>query len=176
MEENKEINSISDLYHEFHHAIFRYLYRLSGSWQVAEELTQETFYQVFISVYRFKGASKVSTWLYKVARNVYLKYKRDKFRDEKLENRMTDYKQLAVGGKSIEPEQIIEQKLLEKKIQDTFNSLSEQYRTVILLKDVEGLSHNEIADILGKNTATVKVMIHRARHQFRNIYNQSGGI
>lgn len=174
-DENIEINSIADLYQEYHLSIFRYLYRLTGSSQVAEELTQETFYQVIISVYRFKGLSKVSTWLFKVARNVYLKDKREQIRDDKLENRISVNQLTGSEGKNIGPEQILEQKLLEQRIQDTLNKLKEEHRTVIVLKDIEGLQHSEIAEILGKATATVKVLLHRARQQFRDIYSQIGG-
>ncbi|MFZ5640556.1 MAG: RNA polymerase sigma factor [Bacillota bacterium] len=65
--ENRQINSIADLYREFQQPIFRYLFRLCGSRQKAEELTQETFYRALVSVHRFQGASRVSTWLYKIA-------------------------------------------------------------------------------------------------------------
>jgi len=68
------LQDFEELYRRYAKQLLRYLVCLSGDRQLAEELLQETFYQAINSIFRFKGDSKVSTWLYQIARNVYLKH------------------------------------------------------------------------------------------------------
>jgi RNA polymerase sigma-70 factor (ECF subfamily) len=67
-----KISSLQELYTEFRQPLFRYLLRLTGSTQEAEELLHETFYQAVLSVHRYQGRAKAGTWLYAIARNGYL--------------------------------------------------------------------------------------------------------
>ena len=70
--------NIEEIYKELSPPIFRYLYRLTGSSQEAEELTQETFYRMLKSIYRFRQDASLTTWLYKIAFNTYQEWKRKK--------------------------------------------------------------------------------------------------
>ena len=67
---------MKDLYETYERYIFRYLYGLTLNYYKAEELTQETFFQLLKSVHRFRGDCHVSTWIYKIARNVFIQYSR----------------------------------------------------------------------------------------------------
>ena len=68
------MESIQKVYETYEKFIFRYLYGLTLNFHIAEELTQETFFQVVKSFHKFRGDSHVSTWVYKIARNVYNQY------------------------------------------------------------------------------------------------------
>ena len=169
-----EVETIADLYRHFELPIYRYLLRLCGSGALAQELTQETFLQALTSWQRFRGMSSVSTWLYKIARNVYLHQIRENVRLNQLENRIAN--EQIDGRRSFNsPEARLEQHLLRETVNAVLQVLPEQYRTVILLKEVENLSHREIAVILGKTEASTKVMLFRAKQKFKEEYNRLGG-
>jgi len=169
-----EVKTITDLYRHFELPIYRYLLRLCGSGALAQELTQETFLQALTSWQRFRGMSNVSTWLYKIARNVYLLQIRKDIRSTQLENKMAN--EQITGQQSFNsPEAMLEQQWLRETVNDILQVLPEQYRTVILLKEVENLSHREISDILGKTEASTKVMLFRAKQKFKEEYGRLGG-
>jgi RNA polymerase sigma-70 factor (ECF subfamily) len=161
------VHSLADLYLQFHLPIFRYLCRLTGSSLIAEELAQETFYQAILSAHRFEGRAKVSTWLYKIARHVYLRDKKMQTRDDKLEKKLT-YEQ--ANNTYGNPEEELHEKILESQIQDALAKLPEQYRTIIILKEVEQLSHNDIAAVMGKTVSSTRVLLYRAKQRFQEEY------
>lgn len=171
-DENWEITSISELYDQFQPSVFRYLLRMTGSKQIADELTQETFYQAITSVHRFKGNAKVSTWLYKIARNLYLNFLRKKKRDTDLSDKLGREWENVASIAETTPESALEQKIIQTNVETTLQRLPEQYRTILILKEVEQLSHAEIATILGKTTASTKVLLYRAKQKFQKIYRE----
>ena len=167
------VNTIADLYRHFELPVYRYLLRLCGSGALAQELTQETFLQALTSWQHFRGMSSVSTWLYKIARNVYLHQIRDEVRSTQLKNKIAN--EQITGRLSGSPEAMLEHQWLRETVNSVLQILPEQYRTVILLKEVENLSHREIADILGKTAASTKVMLFRAKQKFKEEYDRLGG-
>jgi len=168
-EENQSIKSIKDLYQEFQQPIYRYLLRLSGSHQAAEDLTQETFYQAVMSIYRFKGNSKASTWLYKIARNTYLNEKKHQIKTIKLEQKMESQVENYYAGQPT-PDKSFEKKLIAEKVHHALQLLPEHYRTVILLREYEELSHAEISKVINKTPASSKVLLYRAKQKFKEEY------
>lgn len=173
---NKEDKrSIIALYKEYQQPVFRYLFRLTGCRHVAEELAQETFFQAFLSIFRFRRESKTTTWLFKVARNVYLNYSRKQARRSKLEIHPATELSEELAAKDYIPEQALDQKLIKENVLHAMKKLPEQYRTVILLKEVEMLSHSEIAEIMGKTVPTTKVLLFRAKQRFQEEYSKLGG-
>lgn len=167
-------NTISELYRQFELPIYRYLLRLCGSESLAQELTQETFFQALTSIHRFQGRASLSTWLYKVSRNVYLNQKRGEERLLELEHKVANNLRLN-EHLAASPERVAEQNWLRQTVDTVLQRLPEQYRTVILFKEVEGLSHREISDILGKTEASTKVLLFRAKQRFREEYDRLGG-
>jgi len=164
------MKQIEAIYHQFHKQIFKYLYHLTYDQDLAHELTQETFYQVIISIPRFKGKSKLSTWIYSIARNTYLK--RIKKESKYVPTNETDLHSLIPPDRSSEPEFILSQKEDRRKIQQVFSKLSESYASILILRDKNGLSYQEISQITGMSDSSVKVTLFRARRKFREIYAQ----
>lgn len=173
IEDGREINSIEDLYREFNQPVFRYLYRLSGSRQAAEDLTQETFYQAVLSVYRFRGAAKVTTWLFKIARNLYLNYQRSEVRAWRFQGVLEKDEPGHEGGDT--PQVVLERQETSHRVQEILRNLPEDFRSVLILKEVEKMSHIEIAQVLGKTVASTKVLLHRAKKKFREEYQRLEG-
>ena len=163
------MQSLKELYTRYKGAVFGYLYRMTGSADEAEELTQETFYQAVLSLHRFRGQASVLTWLLKVGRNVYMKSLRRRQRERlayEPERLLSDLPDASTPP----PDQGLIQLDEQAAVQRALEALPEQYRTALILREVQGLSHAEIAGILEKTEPTVRVLIHRARKRLHDLY------
>jgi len=161
------------LYKEFKPRIHRYLKRMVGEY-AAEDLTQDVFLKVNNSLNSFRGDSRVSTWIYKIATNTAL----DRLRSSSYKrivrkasvrgsSEPTDIevesKDPLKGKKSAEPEAELIRTEMNNCIRNFVDQLPEDYRAVILLSEMEEMKNAEIADILGVTLDTVKIRLHRAR-------------
>jgi len=159
------MESVKELYEIYEPYVFKYLYGLSLNYHVAEELTQETFFQIIKSFYSFRGECHVKTWIYKIARNVYFQWYRKKgvsilhIGDELFD----------IAGKG-GPEESFEKKEKHQAIVYTLMQISEKYREILWLRDWQALSYEEIAAVTNKSISWVKVNIHRARLEFKKNY------
>ena len=155
-----------------------------GNPEAAQDAAQEAFFRAYQALPSFRGRSGFYTWLYRIAINVCLNAVQKERRridrtslDELLETREIPAERL-FG--SAPPESDVERAELQEGIQAVLNSLSPDHRAVVVLKDIEGLSQQEIADTLGCSTGTVKSRLSRARAQMqemlRPIYNEWIGV
>ncbi len=156
--------------------LFNLVYRFLGDYQEASECAQEIFIKVFKSVNTFRFESTFSTWLYRIAVNTCKnKVKSIGYRLNKntvpLENPYgskdgNPFSEIANGA----PTPIAELEIKERRvwIQKAINSLPEEQNTVVVLRDIQGLSYREISDITGLNPGTVKSKLARARLALRN--------
>jgi RNA polymerase sigma-70 factor (ECF subfamily) len=154
------------IYDQFQPKILRYMNRMVGEIE-AEDLTQEVFTKVASSLAGFRGESQLSTWLYRIATNAAL----DRLRTAPK----TPTVQLADGKVEIperhawtgENEPPVESQVYRNEMNNCLRGfvmrLQENYRTVLLLADFEGLKNEEIAEILDLTLDTVKIRLHRAR-------------
>ena len=153
-----------DLYHEFHPKIHRYLRRLVGASE-AEDLTQEVFAKVSQALPRFRGESKISTWIYRIATNI----AHDRLRSPSFRHAG----QLSSGGQKATVDQStdIEHELVRGEMNDCIRRYVERlppsYRAVVILSEGEGLTNQEIADTLEISLETVKIRLHRARSRLK---------
>ncbi len=163
------MESVHNLYVTYEKYIFRYLYSLTLDYYQAEELTQETFLRVVKSLPRFRQDSHVSTWLYGIARNVYLEWKRKT--PELLVS--LDEETLEIPCEKGAGQQLenLETGIL---LQYILNKMPDHYREVILLRDWQGFSYQEIALITNRSISWVKVTIFRARKAFKAAYSEEG--
>lgn len=165
-----EMETVQELYETYERYIFRYLYGLTFNYHVAEELTQETFFQILKSFHRFRGDCHVSTWIYKIARNVYSQWCRKK-----------TYSTITIDDDSFNipdrngPEEYFDRREKIKQIKEAFMKTPEQYREVLWLRDWQGLSYEEIAIVTGHSISWVKVNIHRGRLEFRKYFCKEEG-
>ncbi len=148
--------------------IYSLAFRLSGNAEDANDLAQETFVRLYRSLHTFRGQSAFSTWLYRIATNVCLDELRRRQRHPtiSLDTPMeTDEGQMDrdVVDLTELPETVYENKELQEVVQRLIAELSEDHRTVLLLRDFESLSYEEIAEILGCQLGTVKSRLNRAR-------------
>ena len=148
------------------------LRRYTETEETAQDLLQETFFQALRSLPDFRGESKITTWLYSIAKNVALaRYRKDKRRSPLEEETLThvaarDGKK-ASGGPFTSWNPIEETTRNEEAtlIREALDELSENYREVIELRDLQELSTKEVAEQLGLTRVNVRVRLHRARQK-----------
>lgn len=140
--------------------IYRLAYRLAGDGDLAQDFTQETFIRAFERIEGFRGEAAFSTWLYAIATSVILnglrKVKRFRQREADLDDAV------AVGATSGEADPDLKQQLA-----NAVDDLPLKYRTVFVMHDVEGYTHEEIGAALGVPAGTSKAQLSRARARLR---------
>ena len=159
-----------DIYSAFNEKIHRYLARLVGEHE-AEDLTQEVFFKVSRALDNFKGDSKISTWIYRIATNAAM----DKLRGKSRENIDTGNNLYGTAEEeaeqAVEPSASAEQAVIKKEmincIRDIVESLPETYRVTLSLSELKEFSNREIAEITGASLETVKIRLHRARRELK---------
>lgn len=160
--------------------VFNITYRLLGSRAEAEDVAQEVFISVFKTIDTFREESKFSTWLYRVAVNhaknriKYLSRRHDRDRDELDET--SNGPNGAIGGPQPKaPDRALESTQMEKLLQEAIAELDEEQRIVVILRDVEDLSIEEICKITDLPDGTVKSRLHRARLVLRKMLQRHVG-
>lgn len=161
--------SLEELYGRYRAPVQSYLYRLCGSADLAEELTQETFARACAGLIGFRGDSSVATWLFRIARNAYLNSLR-----RPSPQRIDTDELLAIPDQApaADPARSFAASEERALIAIALGQLPEKQRSVLLLRDSEGLSYAEIADVLDISLAAVKVNLFRARNAFRAAYSE----
>lgn len=152
--------------------VFNITYRMLGNRSEAEDVAQEVFITVFKTIDSFREEAKFSTWLYRVAVNhtknriKYLARRHDRDRDELDEGTHSQQVNGAVTGtpvRSAQPDKALASAQMEQLLQEAIEALDEDQRAVVILRDVEELSIEEICEITGLPDGTVKSRLHRAR-------------
>lgn len=152
--------------------IFNLVYRMLGNREEAEDLAQEVFITVFKQIDGFRGEASLSTWLYRIASNhcinrrKYLSHRRHY--DGRSLSDLGDREELGGGRlqtatRPPRPDEMAEGLELERAIQECITALDEDHRLVLVLRDIQSLSYEEIVEITGIAIGTVKSRLHRAR-------------
>jgi len=144
--------------------VYRLAYRLSGSQQDAEDLTQETFIRVFRSVQNYQPGT-FEGWLHRITTNLFLDMVRRRARI-RMEALPEDYDRVPADEPN--PEQIYHDSRLGPDLQAALDSLPPEFRAAVVLCDIEGLSYEEIGATLGVKLGTVRSRIHRGRQALRD--------
>jgi RNA polymerase sigma-70 factor, ECF subfamily len=181
--QKRDEKAFNELVLEHEEAIFRLAYRMLGSATDAEDLAQEVFVQVFRSIDSFRGESKLSTWLYRITVNLSrnrTKYmaRRKKSRHQDLEESQLDTSDGAVGvtvGQVSRPDLEAFGSELERVVVHCLQDIDPEFREVLVLRDVEGLSYEEIAVLLGVPPGTLKSRLHRARTELKRMVEAATG-
>jgi len=166
-----------EIYTVFQPKILRYMARMVGE-NEAEDLTQEVFIKIGSALEIFRGEASLSTWIYRIATNS----ARDKLRSPSFQRAtLNSPDQLSstcdpeIADKNVwtgEKTPLIEHQIFRKEMNDCIQGfiekLPEDYRTVLILNEFEGLKNKEMAEILEISLAAVKIRLHRAREKLKN--------
>lgn len=144
--------------------VYRLAYRLTGNRQDAEDLTQDVFVRVFRSLERYEPGN-LNGWIHRITTNLFLDRAR---RSSRI--RMDAFAEGAedrLPGSGQRPDIVVHEADFDADIESALARLPEEFRVAVVLCDVEGLSYDEIADVLGVKLGTVRSRIHRGRTQLR---------
>jgi RNA polymerase sigma-70 factor (ECF subfamily) len=154
--------------------VFNITFRMLGNRAEAEDVAQEVFITVFKTIESFREEAKFSTWLYRVTVNhcknriKYLARRHDQHRDELTDATTTDGVNGAIAAPvPTAPDRALQGAQMEKLLEDAIAQLDEEHREVVVLRDIEDLTIEEICEITGLPDGTVKSRLHRARLALR---------
>jgi len=150
-----------------------FVFRFMGDWNDCDDVVQETFVRVFRNKHSYKPVAKFSTWLYTIATNL----AKTQLRKRKLRsllslgtNKADDHELvLDIPDEHSKTDSRVEASFKQEHIQRALETLSVKYREVVVMRDVQDLSYEEIAAITGLNLGTVKSRINRARTQLQGL-------
>lgn len=162
-----------ELVSEHERMVFQLAYNLLGDREEALDLSQEVFLRVFRMLHRFRGQSALRTWIFRIvinqARNRQRWWRRrHRTQQVSLDEHIEQHGELADRGDAgSAPDRALDQKELASRIWRALESLPFDQRTVIVLREIDGLHYDEIAYSLGVTLGTVKARLTRARHALR---------
>ena len=169
---NGTIGAYEILVQRYKNPLINYVFRFLGDYEACVDIVQETM----IKVYRYKDSyssiAKFSTWIYTIAGNLArTEYQRRKRRKIFSINSYGDEKDetYEIPDESFDPERITDSGIKEKIIQDALEKISKAYREVVILRDIQDLSYEEISEITNLPVGTVKSRINRGRAQLQKL-------
>src|SRR5579871_1819777 len=161
---------------QYEKKIFNVIYRFLGDYEEATDLTQETFLSAYRHYDRFRGEAKVFTWLYQIARNLCINRVRQRDRQRSLKIESLDQTRDSDDDEGLtrevadwthSPHQVLEEKELHQRILAAIESLPPDYKEVVLLREFQQMSYNEIVAATGLSLENVKTRLSRARAMLR---------
>ena len=175
-----DVNAFEKLVTEYEKAVYAIAQRMTGNPEDAADMTQETFIKAYNSLQSFRGDSKFSVWLYRIASNVCLDFLRSRSRKPTVSLSVEDDEgeetELDIADESQSPELLLERGLTRDAVRRGLNALPPDYRQILLLREIQGLSYEEIASALGIDLGTVKSRIFRARKKLCTFLIEDGNI
>lgn len=165
-----QVDAFGELIAPYQDRLYNTLFRMSGNAEDAAELFQEAMIRVFRGLRSYQGDSSFYTWLYRIALNVAFTHRRrHRLRVVSVENLVRGgAADLVDNDENLRPGRAIENAETRDVIEQALADVPEVYRAVLVLKDVEGLKYEEIAEILDIPIGTVRSRLHRARCEMRD--------
>jgi len=168
--------AFEELYRRHVKKIYNLVFRMVGTLQEAEDVTQEVFYQAYKNLPRFEGRSKFYTWIFRIATNVCLQYLKRHVR-QKRETLVEDVPDPAPDSSTLRgtmpsPDSEVETKAFYEALEKAVLRLPPNQRAVMVLGPLQGHSYEEIAQILGTTEEVIKGRLHRARENIREFLKE----
>lgn len=168
------VNAFDQLIKKHRQRLYSVIYNMTSNAEDTADLTQEVFIKAFRSIHKFKAKASFFTWLYRIAINATITHMRKNrlrrfFSFENLQEEFVGselVEALASKSKSDKPTLLKE---LQQRLNEALQSLSIKHRTVVVLYEIEGLSHQEVADVVGCSEGTVRSRLHYAKQQLQSL-------
>jgi RNA polymerase sigma-70 factor (ECF subfamily) len=170
-----EERAFQEIVSRYQTRLLNFVYRTIGDRERAEDLVQEVFIRVYRHLARFDRAKKFSTWIYTIASNLAKNELRNRSRNPLVffqairKNWQDDDRPLQFEDSSMRPDDLFRKRHLRTLVEESVARLPEHHRQVFVLRELEGKSYEEIAEITGCNLGTVKSRLNRARNSFAAI-------
>jgi RNA polymerase sigma-70 factor (ECF subfamily) len=147
--------------------LYNYALRMTGDQLDADDLLQDTYMRAFRFFHKFEKGTNCKAWLFRIMKNCYI----NKYRKHKKEPAKVDYEDVqnfydSIRAEVVDPndlERKVYSNLLDDDLMNALNSLQDDYKTVVILCDLEGLSYEEISEFLDCPIGTVRSRLHRGR-------------
>lgn len=167
------VGAFDQLVQKYREQIFAVIYNMTSNREDASDLAQETFIKAFQAIGRFQGKASFFTWIYRIAVNTTVTFikKRNRRRFISYENIDEEasgaeiLERLTAANRSEKGALVSE---LQEKLNDALQKLSLKHRTVVILHEIEGLEHTEIAEITQTSIGTVRSRLHYAKRQLQS--------
>ncbi|MEX2381518.1 MAG: sigma-70 family RNA polymerase sigma factor [Opitutales bacterium] len=169
---NGDVAAYNHLIRKYRERLYSVIYNLTSNREDAADLTQEAFIKAFKGIHKFRGQSSFFTWLYRIAVNATLSHLK--------KNRMRRFFSFETVHEEMKASEIVDAlsvksnldrdtvvKELQEKLNEALQTLSIKHRTVVVLFEIEGLSHQEIADITKTSVGTVRSRLHYAKRELQ---------
>ncbi len=170
-----ERRAFTELADRYHVRLMNFIQRTIGDRERAEDLVQETFIRVYRHLHRFDQTKKFSTWVYTIAGNLAKNELRNRSRNPLVlfqtikKNWDADHRPLEWEDNTYRPDDLYRKRHLKEMIDGAVAQLPEHHRMVFVLREMEGKTYEEIAEITGVNLGTVKSRLNRARNNFAQL-------
>jgi RNA polymerase sigma-70 factor (ECF subfamily) len=170
--QNGDVGAYDILVHRYRERLYSVVYNLTSNREDATDLTQEAFIKAFQSINRFQGKSSFYTWIYRIAVNNTLshlkKYRNRKFLSfDNLDNEASQSDIFEAVAAKTKTEKATLMRELHEKLNEALQKLSLKHRSVVVLFEIEGMSHEQIAEILKCSVGTVRSRLHYAKQQLK---------
>ena len=146
-------------------AIFNLVYRLLGNYDEAAEVAQEVFLSAFRSIHQFRGEANFSTWLYRIGLN-HASTRRKSLQTSQQRHIPLDGTEVIADG-AVDPAKSVEHKEIQQRVQQALNSLDPEDARIVLLRDLQDIPYQDVAEMLDIPVGTVKSRLHRARQALK---------
>ena len=167
--------AFGELVERYQNRLLNFIYRTTGDRERAEDLVQETFIRVYRHLHRFDQTKKFSTWIYTISSNLAKNELRNRSRNPLvlfqtlMKNRQADERPLEWEDNTYRPDDLFRKRHLKSQVEAAVDQLPEHHRTVFILREMEGKTYEEIAEMTSTNLGTVKSRLNRARNNFAQL-------
>ncbi|HUF11854.1 MAG TPA: sigma-70 family RNA polymerase sigma factor [Longimicrobiales bacterium] len=167
-----EARAFDELMRRYQDRLTNFVFRMIGDRGRSEDLVQETFVRVYRHLHRFDQSKKFSTWVYTIASNLAKNELRNRSRNPLVlfqaikANWDADHRPLEWEDNTYRPDDLYRKRHLREQVEKAVDKLPTHHREVFVLREIEGKTYEEIAEITGVNLGTVKSRLNRARNNF----------
>lgn len=162
-------NAFCELVLSYEQKLFSFACHLTKNEEIAKDMVQNSLIKAYQSIKSFKGESSFTTWFFKILSRTYIDELRKGYKKYEV---LIDDTKVQYSEELKSPVEILENKLTNETIQKAISLLTDEYKTIILLRDFEELAYDEIAGILNISEGTVKSRLSRARQSLRKILRE----
>lgn len=171
---NGNIDAFEELIKDYKKVAYNIALRVLRNVEDAEDASQEALIKVYKNIQNFNMQSTFKVWMYRIVVNTCIDFKRKKninavSIDENIDLGGNNEHHIEIADDSNNPDALVEKNFNSKLVNDAVNRLDDDYKTIIILRDIQGFSYSEIAEILSSNLGTVKSRLNRARKQLKEI-------
>jgi len=169
--QNRE-EEFESIYNRSADMVYNVALRITGNPYFAEETVQEVFLKVFKNLARFEYRSNITTWIYRITVHTAINIAKSRSRTKRIFEVIDEQIESILSNPNDNVEKRAEQKSRDEFVRKMLDSLEPRYRSYIVLREIEGLSYEEISKIMKKNINTVRTRIKRAREQLIKLFGR----